>query len=223
MNQALNVWLKFKNFLTNYNNMSPMNNISTVIFDIGGVLINIDPDAFPRLLGLDRHRPHPADEQEIKRLAKEYETGRIGTDAFFERLDTIFKGAYSRTQLSEAWNAIVGDENSAITPVVDAIQSKYQTAILSNTNLSHHRKSVETAVNLKKFSKYYLSYEIGASKPDPAIYRFVVADLSVAPASILFIDDIHENVAAALECGMKGFLFKDASSLYSELRSVKVL
>jgi glucose-1-phosphatase len=197
--------------------------ISTVIFDIGGVLINIDPGAFPRLLGLDRHRPDPADEREIKRLAKEYETGRIGTDMFFGMLDAVFKGAYSREQLSAAWNAIVGKENSAIAPIVDAIQSTYQTAILSNTNLSHQQRSAETAAILQKFSKYYLSYNIGFSKPDPAIYRFVIADLSVAPASILFIDDIAENAAAALECGMQGLVFHDASRLSSELRSLKIL
>jgi glucose-1-phosphatase len=200
-----------------------VDNISTVIFDIGGVLINIDPGAFPRLLGFDRNRNHHVDEKAIAQTAKEYEAGRIGTEDFFRKLDKIFKGNYSREQLANAWNAIVQKENSAIIPLIDAILTKYRTAILSNTNPLHYQKSIDTAAIVKKFPKSYLSYQIGASKPDPAIYQFVITDSAVHPSSILLIDDLGENIAAALNCGMTGIVFKDVSTLYSELQLRKIL
>jgi putative hydrolase of the HAD superfamily len=200
-----------------------VDNISTVIFDIGGVLINIDPEAFPRLLGIDRNRDHHVDEKAIELTAKEYETGQIVTEEFFGKMDKIFKGNYTREELANAWNAIVQEENSTIIPIVEVLQSKYQTAILSNTNLLHFQKSIGTAPSIKKFTKSYLSYQIGASKPDPAIYQFVISDLSVAPSSVLLIDDIAENIAAALKCGMTGIVFKDVSALSSELRLRKIL
>jgi len=200
-----------------------VDSISTVIFDIGGVLINIDPGAFPRLLGFDRNPLNHLDEKAIARTAKEYETGRIGTEVFFGKLDKIFNEKYTREQLANAWNAIVQEENSAIIPIVETLQSKYQTAILSNTNLLHYQKSIDTAAIVKKFPKSYLSYQIGASKPDPAIYRFVITDSAVHPSSILLIDDIGENIAAALNCGMAGIVFKDVSALYSELRLRNIL
>jgi epoxide hydrolase-like predicted phosphatase len=197
--------------------------ITTVIFDIGGVLVNIDFDAFPRLLGIDWNRAHNDDEKAIKRMAKEYETGRIGTEEFFGTMDEIFKGKYTREKLENTWNATVVEENSTIIPIVDAIQASYQTAILSNTNPTHFQKSCDTAAIVKKFSRLYLSFRIGASKPDPAAYHYVIRDLSAEPSSLLFIDDLAENVTAAMKCGMTGIVFKDVSSLYSELQLRQIL
>jgi len=192
--------------------------IATVIFDIGGVLLNIDHDAFPRVLGINRNRVSLADEHAIEHIAREYEIGRIGTEFFFAMMDEIFKGKYTREELETAWNGIVVEENSEIIPVVDAIQARYQTAILSNTSPAHFQKSLDTAAILEKFSRLYLSFRIGAAKPDRRVYEYVIRDLSAEPSSLLFIDDLPENVAAAVKCGMNGIVFKDVSSFYSELR-----
>lgn len=200
-----------------------MDKIKTVVFDIGGVLVNIDHSAFPRLLGIKRGRGSHVDEQAIERLAREYEIGRIGTEDFFWMMDEFFKGEYTREKLKNAWNAIVVEENSAIIPIVDAVKGSYQTAILSNTNPMHFQKSVETAGMVKKFSRLYLSFQIRAAKPDLAAYQHVIRDLSAKPSSLLFIDDLAENVAAAVKCGMEGIVFKDASRLHSELRLRQIL
>ena len=200
-----------------------MSSISTVIFDMGRVLVNIDFDAFPRLLGLERNRPNRVDEQAIRQMARDYETGRIGTEQFFGKLDEIFRRKYTREQLLNAWNAIIQDENSAIVPIVDAVRAKYQTAILSNTSPVHFEKSFNTTAILKKFSRSYLSFQIGAAKPDPAVYLYVIRDIAAEPSSILFIDDVSENVAAAVKSGMEGIVFKDVPSLYAELRLRQIL
>ncbi len=194
-----------------------MNKINTVIFDIGGVLLNIDHDAFPRLLGIERSQVNHVDKQAIERIAKEYEIGRIGTEEFFGMMDDIFKGKYTREKLEKAWNGIVVEENSEIIPIVDAIQARYQTAILSNTNPAHFQESCDTAAIVKNFSELYLSFQIGVAKPNPAVYQYVIRDLSADPSSLLFVDDLAENVAAAMKCGMEGIVFKDTASLYSEL------
>ena len=174
-----------------------MDKIKTVIFDIGGVLVNVDFDAFPRLVGIERNRVNPFDVQAIERMAREYEIGRIGTEEFFGMMDEIFKGKFTRKKLENAWNATVVEENSAIVPIVDAIQTRHQIAILSNTNPTHFQKSCDVAAIIKKFSKFYLSFQIGASKPDEAVYQYVIQDLSVEPSSLLFIDDIAENVTCS--------------------------
>ncbi|MGA9406014.1 MAG: HAD-IA family hydrolase [Bacteroidota bacterium] len=199
-----------------------MDKIKTVIFDIGGVLVNVDFDAFPRLVGIERNRVNPFDVQAIERMAREYEIGRIGTEEFFGMMDEIFKGKFTRKKLENAWNATVVEENSAIVPIVDAIQTRHQIAILSNTNPTHFQKSCDVAAIIKKFSKFYLSFQIGASKPDEAVYQYVIQDLSVEPSSLLFIDDIAENVLAANKCGMKGIIFKSVSQLQTELRLHKI-
>lgn len=200
-----------------------MNKITTVIFDMGRVLVDIDFESFPRELGIERGRTNYADERAIERMAKDYETGRISTEQFFDSVDGVFKGKYTRMQLVNAWNAIIREENSAIIPIVNAVQAKYQTAILSNTSPTHFQRSLDTTAIIKKFSKRYLSFQIGATKPDPAVYQYVIRDLAVEPSALLFIDDIEENIAAAKECGIEGIVFKGVSQLQTELQSRKIL
>jgi glucose-1-phosphatase len=200
-----------------------VNEITTVIFDIGGVLVNIDSNAFLRPLGIEQNRISRLEKQAIERIAKEYEIGHVGNEEFFKMLDKIFKGKHTRKKLENAWNAIVIEENSSIIPIVNAIRASYQTAILSNTNPAHFQASCDTAAILKKFSKLYLSFRIGTAKPNLKVYQYVIRDLSAEPSSFLFIDDLAENVAAAVKCGMKGIVFKDVPSLYSELRFRQIL
>ena len=53
------------------------------------------------------------------------------------------------------------------------------------------------------FDRIYNSYYLGKGKRDPTLFRDVVADLGVAPASILFVDDNADNVARAVAAGMQ--------------------
>jgi HAD superfamily hydrolase (TIGR01509 family) len=200
-----------------------MTTLSVIVFDLGRVLVDLDFDAFPRLLGFERSHASPSAKSSIERLAIQYETGKITTELFFNSLDDILHHKFRREELLNAWNAIIGEENSAIAPIVDAVQLHYRTAILSNTSPTHFQKALDTLPTLRKFSKRYLSYEIGAMKPDLAVYRHVIENLNVDPSTILFIDDISENIIAAQQCGMVGVLFTDPLRLRGELESRSIL
>lgn len=69
----------------------------------------------------------------------------------------------------------------------------------------------------------YFSAELGTAKPDPAIYRAVLARHGVAPAEALFIDDLDENVAGARAAGLHAHRFVSAAALDGELRRLGVL
>src|SRR5450759_3315552 len=200
-----------------------MTTLSVIVFDLGRVLIDLDFDAFPRLLGFGRSHASPFVKSSIERLAIQYETGKITTEQFFNSLGEILHDKFRREELLNAWNAIIGEENSVIAPIVDAVQLRYKTAILSNTSPTHFHKALDTSPILRKFSKLYLSYEIGAMKPDLAVYRHVIENLNVDPSTILFIDDISENIIAAQQCGMVGVLFTDPLRLRGELESRSIL
>ena len=199
------------------------NRISIIAFDLGRVLVNIDFDAFPRSLGIKKSDPMYADEQRIKQLAFEYEIGKVGTEKFFDLIEGIFQHKYSRSRLLEAWNAIIEDEVSGIAPIVDKLQSKYQTALLSNTNPIHFQKALETAPILGKFSRKFLSYEMGAAKPDEAAYRYMIRGLGKESPTILFIDDIDENIIAARKCGIFGIRFRAVPQLKDDLHNMGIL
>jgi glucose-1-phosphatase len=197
-----------------------MNKVTTVLFDLGRVLIDIDFDAFPRSLGIDPGLVRREEKAVVGRLVLRYETGRLSSDKFFKELGNFFQNRFGKAQLEEAWNAIIREENSAIRPIVDAIQVRYDTAVLSNTSPTHFQKAIETTTILNKFSKRYLSFQIGAVKPSPEIFRHVVQDLSADPSAIALIDDVAENVEAAGKYGMVGILYTDVPSLVKDLHKL---
>ena len=67
------------------------------------------------------------------------------------------------------------------------------------------------------------SYACGLVKPDPAIYRKLLADMRLDPKRTVFIDDNEKNVKGARDAGMSGILFKDYGDAAEKLRSIGVV
>lgn len=86
-----------------------------------------------------------------------------------------------------------------------ALRGPYRLACLSNVNAAHWSRCVELGVPAM-FDAHFLSHEMGLRKPEPEIYRRVAADLGVAPADILFFDDVAANVDAARACGLQAVM-----------------
>ncbi len=63
------------------------------------------------------------------------------------------------------------------------------------------------------FDALVISWEVGALKPEPAIYRTALERLGVAPEEALFVDDRPENVAGAQAVGMHAMVFEGDASL----------
>jgi putative hydrolase of the HAD superfamily len=62
-----------------------------------------------------------------------------------------------------------------------------------------------------------LSFEVGVTKPDEAIYRHCLTRLGVEPRRTLFVDDRHENVAAAGALGIQAIRYAGLDGLRAEL------
>ena len=197
--------------------------IQVVVFDLGRVLVHIDFDAFPRSLGIDPKQAHRSDKEAVEQLVLQYERGQLTTDCFLDLLNEVFEHRYSKEQLLTAWNAIIGKENTSMLPIVDAIQPRYETAILSNTSPSHFQKAFETTSIIKKFSKRFLSYEMGAMKPSFTVYRRLVKDLPAEASSILFIDDVPENIESAQKYGIVAILYEGVDKLEKDLQKIGIL
>ena len=63
-----------------------------------------------------------------------------------------------------------------------------------------------------------LSYQVGAAKPDPAIYRHAIAQAAVEPAQIFFVDDLAANVKAAQTAGIDAVLYTSTMQLIEDLK-----
>ena len=70
------------------------------------------------------------------------------------------------------------------------------------------------------FGRCYVSGELGLIKPDRAIYRHVLDDLSITPAEAVFIDNREKNVAGAEALGITGHVFTSPARLRAFLTAL---
>lgn len=198
-------------------------NIKNIIFDFGGVILNIDHDLTTKGfidLGV-------ADfEEKYSQLVQtdlfdNFETGRITPEEFRKKIRTYIPGTVSGRQIDKAWNAMLMDIPRERIIFLENIRKKYRTFLLSNTNAIHYDiylKDLQKKYGYGSFSDLfegvYFSFQVGMRKPDMKIFEFVLKENDLDPAETLYIDDSTQHVEGAKKAGLiTCFLEKDRSVL----------
>ena len=206
---------KLKNF-TEY--QVSRSQIKNIIFDLGGVVINIDWQltiaAFQQLAKPEFRAQNEDLIQKGTYKAQffiDYEIGSINDATFCQHLRDTFHLDASDVQISQAWNALLMDVPADRIELINNLRNTHRTFVLSNTNAIHieeannilHRAhSIATYDDLVE--KAYYSHLMNKRKPWPEIYQQIVDENELNPAETLFIDDNAENVQAANSVGLQG-------------------
>jgi FMN phosphatase YigB (HAD superfamily) len=189
-----------------------MNNIKNIIFDLGGVLFNIDFNktfAAFEALGVKNIRgmygQHHANE-----LFQQLETGMISEKEFFAVTKQFIPGDVTNEQVEEAWDAMLLDFRLDSLACLEALSGNYKIYLLSNTNAIHLRrvhqilqKETGKASLDDYFNKAWYSHLVGLRKPGREIYEFVLKDAGIRASETFFIDDTEENIQPAEQLGIK--------------------
>jgi putative hydrolase of the HAD superfamily len=96
-------------------------------------------------------------------------------------------------------------------------QQGLRTAILSNIGDDVLSGVLSAFDWIHRFDLLVWSYQLGIAKPDPAIYRYTLAQLDSKPEETLFIDDKLVNVEAAQALGIQAFLYTSVEQLRADL------
>jgi putative hydrolase of the HAD superfamily len=192
-----------------------MTGIKNIIFDLGGVLIDLDFNktfAAFEALGVKNIRQmygqhHASD------LFKKLETGLLGEEAFYLATKQFIPDPVSSEQVEHAWDAMLLDFRVSSLSFLETLSKNYKLYLLSNTNSIHYKRVIEilekdTGRNSLDgyFSKAWYSHLIGMRKPDHEAYEFVLKDAGIKPSETFFIDDTVENIEAAERMGIKSRL-----------------
>jgi len=191
--------------------MVRLKGINNIIFDLGGVLVDLDQqaciDAFAAL-GL----PQVADyltPYGHQGPFGQIEVGEITIAEFCDEIRRIFNVSLTDEQIENAWAAFLIHIPVYKIRMVHELNKKYRVFLLSNTNLIHIHKLKafdDAGYPLKEcFEKLYYSFEIGLSKPGKPIFEYVIKDAGIKPEETLFIDDSPANCRTAAELGMKTY------------------
>jgi putative hydrolase of the HAD superfamily len=200
-----------------------VNQIQTVLFDLGNVLAYIDFSAFWRDLGFLRAEEIVPFRDGYTALTLQYETGHISTDDYLNGLRTVFNNKFTIVQLEQAFSCIIKQPVEGITDIVKRVSTINQTALVSNTNEIHYRLSLKKFEGLKILQKHYLSYQLRVMKPARGFYDAIIKDQGILPSKMLFIDDIAENVKAAKSAGMQIIQFESTEQLETDLEKLGIL
>jgi HAD superfamily hydrolase (TIGR01509 family) len=197
--------------------------IKAVIFDLGGVIIDITPL--------------------ISEVNQVFEP--MNKEAFWEKINaetmSLCKGNGSLIDFWKHLAETMGKDiphhvlknlwitenpwdfvNQDVYKIITVLQPAYKLAIISNTIQEH------TKINRKKglfnlFDVVILSHEVKLTKHNTDIFVKAAKALNVSPQECIFIDDIPQFVDVAESVGMKGIHFKNAHQLKSALEELHVL
>ena len=186
--------------------------IKTIIFDLGGVIIDLDEAAttraFADLSGMPVEVLLSAFQQEA--FFQDFEKGLINPLVFRDHIRQALNRELDDESIDTAWNAMLGAIKPARIALLDKLKSVFQVMILSNTNAIHeeafHRilKAVAGKDHLQHLvHKVYFSHEMGMRKPDAEIYQKVLNNHALNPAETLFLDDKLANLEGAQQCGIQ--------------------
>jgi len=188
-----------------------MQNIKNLIFDLGGVIMNIDfkktEEAF-RLLGLENFSNH-INQFHITDFFRQYEIGLISDDEFVEGISKLMDKPADADKIIAAWNALLLDFPPERIDLLKKLKTKYRTFLLSNTNSLHFKEFNQRLFNEQGvylediFEKTYYSHTANLRKPDAAIFQLVLNENDLNPTETLFIDDTALNFPEAEKLGIR--------------------
>jgi FMN phosphatase YigB (HAD superfamily) len=196
--------------------------IDAVIFDMGGVIIDLDYGqtiaALSALSGLsvgevgDRYAQHQQDP-----LFDDFETGRIDAIAFRLGLRNLLdlapvdQGGCSDAALDEAWNALILHLPPGRIDWLRRLQDQKRTFLLSNNNEIHLRRCDELlrqaagpdATWSDLFERVYLSHQCRDRKPHGSLFQRVIDENQLDPARTLFLEDTAQHLVGARTVGLQ--------------------
>lgn len=179
--------------------------IEALLFDLGGVVIDIDFERVWNSWARDAACAVDGLRRSIGRDATylRYECGQIPIEAYFSHLRAAMNVTLSDAQLLTGWNEIFIGEMPGIADLLRDLESRVPLYAFSNTNRAHEEVwSVRFADVLTPFRKVFVSSSLGLRKPDRASFDHVVAEMGVPASSILFFDDTLENIEGARAAGL---------------------
>lgn len=208
--------------------------VSAAVFDLGGVLIGGGPRevvAFGERVGLSREAWEPLRRRLFDNASAwaRLERGEISFESFLDELKDVVRGAGGTVSDDEALTflgtprPLDGSAQTVRAEMIDAVarlKAVMPTALLTN-NVREWRDGWRGILDLDGlFDVVVDSSEVGARKPEPAIYEITRQRLDVDHDGILFVDDIGQNLKVARGLGWQTLLYTESGPVLEVIDQV---
>lgn len=200
----------------------------TVIFDMGGVLVDLDIEDCKKVFrqelgyaGIDQI----IDACHQKGIYGDLEEGTLSAEEFRSIVLAESRPGVAPEEVDRAMSHILVGIAPYKVELLKRMVGKYDLCMLSNNNpicLPFSSKMFDDAgIPLDEvFRKCYMSFQMKALKPSEAFYKAVLADIGRPSEDIIFIDDSQKNVDGAIAAGMPAVYYEPGTDLSALLADV---
>lgn len=200
--------------------------IAGLIFDLGGVVFNIDFDRalhvwtrYSRLSFEEMRHRFKMDETYEK-----HERGEIGASEYFNHLRLVLDLEVNDTDIAIGWNAIFLDEISETVNYIRKAKEKLPCFAFTNSNPTHQSAWMAAYVGAaKSFDQIFVSSDLGVRKPEIEAYLAISNEIGIGIDRLLFFDDTIENVDGARAAGMQAVHVKTHIDVKHALNDIGVI
>lgn len=210
-----------------------------IVFDIGGVLVDLDMEQCVRRckeeIGFDRIEEF-LDPCHQKGFFRKFEAGEISLEDFRKMVLSMCRPGVTAEDADKAFSGLVTGIAPYKIALLKELSSKYELYALSNNNPAAmpycYKLFEQQGLPMNSvFRKLYLSYELHMLKPHDDIFQYTIADIYklyseshpmaavIGPQNMLYIDDSASNVEAATANGFNAVLYVPGSDLKETIES----
>lgn len=200
--------------------------IKNIIFDLGGVLLDISMENAMRELGkigfdmkavMEKQKAMGGDGGSTMcegvsavGFLDDYSKGLIPTEEFMKMLQANCQPGTTLEETENAWNACLFTIPQHKMDMIRELHKEYNIYMLSNTNDAHWKWIVENSFpddvdSYTDFDKIFLSQEMHMAKPNADIFEQVLKEIGAKAEECLFIDDTSKNTEVAAKMGFKTY------------------
>jgi putative hydrolase of the HAD superfamily len=184
-----------------------------IIFDYGGVLVDIDYQLSVdglKELSLDTQFADSYHKSHQVEFFDHFETGDITSENFISQLQKEYNiPASMMANIPDAWCKMLLDIPRERVEFLTELKKSKKLYMLSNIN-EIHEKFIQAYINerpelsqiYENFEKVYFSHHIGRRKPHVETFEFVLQDLGIDAKKTIFIDDSIQHIEGAAKAGM---------------------
>jgi putative hydrolase of the HAD superfamily len=187
-----------------------MDKIKHIIFDLGGVILDIDENMAVHELekrGVDLHL---IEGEAFRSIDNRFERGILTAASFRRKVkELVGLPKLSDADFDYIWNAILLDIPRERIQALEEIKEHYHIFLMSNTNEIHYDlyvRDLQLRFGYKQFDdlfdKSYFSFDVHLLKPDPLFFEYILEQQGLKPQETLFIDDSPANIAVARQLGI---------------------
>ena len=199
-----------------------------IVFDLGGVLVDLDTDAciraFREILGYERIT-ELLDPCHQKGIFQEMEAGRLSADDFRAAVLAESRPGAVPEDVDRSIRALLVGMEPYKVALLNRLAGRYDRYILSNNNPVSmplcNAVMAEAGLDWRRvFREEFVSCDLKMLKPGQEIYREAVRRIGVPPEEIVFVDDSQRNVDAAASVGIRSALYRQGDDLAALLEQM---